>query len=156
MARGRPYSVGFSGVSVSAVQDLFSLLATANMAFEIHFIKLGQITQTTIGGLRVRLRRLPATVTVGSGGTAVTPAALLPSDGAATVTARVNDTTQASTSGTAVDLPDTWDLPGGFLWMPPEADRPIIRPSQGFIVSLDTTPGAALTVSGHMVFAELF
>ena len=45
---------------------------------------------------------------------------------------------------------------GRFLWMPPEADRPIIRPSQGFIVSLDTTPGAALTVSGHMVFAELF
>jgi len=155
MSRSRVYTVGFNNVTLAAVQDLFSLLATANMAFEVHYVKFGQVTQSAIGGLRLRLRRLPATVTVGSGGTAPTPAPIFPNDAAATVTARVNDTVQATTSGTAIDLPDTWDLPFGYLWMPPESDRIIIKPSQAFIVSLDSTPGS-LVANGHMAFGELF
>lgn len=156
MARSRVYTVGFAGVSVSAVQDLFALTATSGKAFEVHYIKLGQITQTTIGGLKLRLRRLPATFTTGSGGSSATVSPIIPTDVAATVTARVNDTAQATTSGTAVDMPDSWDLPFGYLYMPPEADRLIVEPSTGFIVSLDTAPGSTIVVSGHMAFAELY
>jgi hypothetical protein len=49
---------------------------------------------------------LPATVTNGSGGGAGTVKPLVPGDAAASATSRINDTTQATTSGTAVDL---WD-----------------------------------------------
>lgn len=155
MARSRVYTAGFNGVSVSAVQDIFSLSSGAK-AIEIHYVKLGQITQTSIGGLRLRLRRLPATFTQGSGGSVVTPAPLITSDVAATVVAHVNDTTQATSTGTIVDMPDAWDLPFGYLWMPPEVDRPLIGPSGGFILSLDTVPGTALVANGHIAFAELF
>lgn len=154
--RGRTYTVGFNNISVSAAQDLFGVYAGSVKAFEIEFVKLGQVTQTVLGGLRLRLRYLPATVTSGSGGNAATPKPTNPNDTAATITARINDTTQATTSGTAVDLPDAWDLPFGYLWMPPEGSRIIIPPSGAFIVSLDQAPGAAITANGHMAVRELF
>lgn len=156
MARSRVYTVGFAGVSVSAVQDLFSLAATSGKAFELHYIKLGQVTQTTIGGLKLRLRRMPATFTVGSGGSAATPGPIITTDVATTITARTNDTSQASSSGTVVDMPDTWDLPFGYVWMPPESDRFVIGPSGAFVLSLDTAPGSAIVCSGHLAFAELY
>lgn len=155
MARSRVYTIGFSGVSIAAAQDIFSL-SSGTKAIEIHYIKLGQITQASIGGLALRLRRLPATLTQGSGGTVVTPVPLISTDVAASVVAHINDTTQATSTGTAVDMPDTWDLPFGYLWMPPEVDRLVVPPSAGFVLSLDTVPGFALAASGHMAFAELF
>lgn len=156
MSRGRVYTIGFNGVSVSAVQDLFSIQATGSRAFEVHAVKLGQRGQTTVSGLGLRLRSMGATFVVGSGGTALTPVPVLPGDAGAAVIARANDTTQASSTGLIRDLPDTWDLPFGYLWVPPEADRPVIAPSGAFVVSLDTAPGGTLTVSGHMAIAELW
>lgn len=152
---GRIYTVSFKAVTLAAVQDLFGIYAGASMAAEIHSVKLGQFTGSTIGSAQIRLRKLPATVTSGSGGASVTPASLRTTDAAATVTARVNDTTQATTSGTAADMADGWDLPFGYLWMPPEADRPIIKPSEAFIVSLDTAL-SSFVASGTLVFRELF
>lgn len=152
---GRLYSVGFKAIAVAAVQDLIAVYAGANMAAELHSVKLAQFTQTAIGSAQIRLRKFPATVTSGSGGAAATPAPLRTTDAAATVTARINDTTQASTSGTAADIADGWDLPFGYLWLPPEADRPIIKPNEAFVVSLDTVLGSVV-VSGSLVFRELF
>lgn len=155
MARSRVYIFGFNGVTISAVQDLFSIAAGANMAIELHSIVLGQITQTTVGGARLRLRFMPSTFTQGSGGTAPTPKPINPDDAATSVTAHVNDTTQASTSGTSVDLPDVWNLLNGYLWLPPIDDRPIVKPSAGFVLSLDTAL-SSLVCSGNLTFAELF
>ena len=152
---GRIYSVGFKAVTLAAVQDLFGIYAGASMAAELHSVKLAQFTLTAIGSLALRLRKFPTTVTSGSGGSSVTPASLRTTDAAATVTARVNDTTQASTSGTAADMPDGWDIPFGYLWLPPEADRPIIKPGEAFIVSLDTAP-SSVVASGTLVFRELY
>lgn len=152
---GRIYSVGFKAVTLAAVQDLIGIYAGTSMAAELHYVKLAQFTSTTIGSAQLRLRKLPATVTSGSGGSAVTPASLRTTDTAATVTARINDTTQATTSGTAADQADGWDIPFGYLWMPPEADRPIIKPGEAFILSLDTAL-SSFVASGSMVFRELY
>jgi hypothetical protein len=149
------YSVGFTGVTISAVQDLIAIYAGANMALELHMIKLSQVTQSTIGGLKLRIRHATATVTSGSGGNSATPNPVLPNDAAATATARINDTTQATTSGSFKDLPDGWDLPFGFLWMPPESGRIVIKPNEALILSLDSTP-SALVASGYAFFGELF
>lgn len=155
MARPRVYTIGFNAVTISAVQDLFSVAATTSMAFEVHWIQLGQVTQNTVGQARLRLRYLPATFTVGSGGAAATPKPINPDDAAATVTGRTNDTTQATTSGTAVDIPDVWNLLNGYLWMPPVDDRPVIKPSAAFVLSLDSVL-SSLVCSGAMAFGELF
>ena len=155
MAKSRGYMIAFTNVSVAAIQDLFAIYAGANMAFEVEFIRLAQHTLTTIGSARIRNRRLPATVTSGSGGNAFTPRPINSSDAAATITARINDTVQATTTGTADDWSDGWDIPFGHLWLPPEDGRLIVKPNQAFIVSIDNIP-ATMSVSGHVQVREMF
>jgi hypothetical protein len=154
---GRLYQLGFSNVTVSAVQDLFLLLAGASKIVAIQSVSLGQVTNTAVQNLRVRGRYLPTTVTNGSGGSAGTIGRTNPSDAAATATARTNDTTQASTSGTAVDIfDDVWNTVNGFLWLPPIIGRPpIIGLSGAFVLSLDTAPSAGMVSNGTIVFEEL-
>ncbi len=156
MARGRVYSVSFSNVAVTAVQDLISLLSTAAMAVELHGFEIGQISKTTVEQLRVSVKRLPATVTVGSGGNAATPRKALSGDSAATATARINDTAQATTSGTAEVLhSDVLNVVNGLSFFWPPEDRPVVGLSQATILSLDTAPLASMSMSGTLYFAEI-
>jgi len=154
---GRLYSMSFTAVSISAAQDLLALYAGASKVIAIQSIELSQVTQTTIGSLRWRLRYLPATVTAGSAGSAGTISPLSPGDSAATATGRINDTTQATTSGTAVNIwSDQWNLINGVLWVPPNVNRPPVSALSGaLIVSLDLAPGSAITASGTVTFEEL-
>ena len=153
----RLYTVIFNNVSVAAVQDLISVTCTANMAIKIHEVAIGQVTATTIGNLRISLKRMQATVTAGSGGTAYTPVPINFGDAAATATARVNDTTQAiSSTGAQIMRADIYNVLNGFLYLPPIEDRIIIKPSQAFVVSLDSAPGSAEIMSCSLVFEELF
>ena len=80
MARTRPYSVQFNNVSVSALQDLIAVYCGANMAIELHGLDIGQITGTTVQNLRISLKRLAATVTAGTGGSAPTPQKMMRGD----------------------------------------------------------------------------
>jgi hypothetical protein len=154
---GRLYTVGFAGVAVSAAQDLIAVYAGTSRVLGIASVNLGQITGTTVQNLRVRLRYLPVTVTAGSVGSAGTIAPMVPNDSASGATARINDTTQATTSGTAVNIwDDAWNTVNGLLWVPPTPNRmPVIGISGAFIVSLDTAPSGALTCSGSVTFEEL-
>lgn len=153
---GRIYSVSFQNVTVLAVQDLISVTCGATKIIAILSVNLGQITATAVANTRIRLRYLPATVTAGSGGSVVTPRLFVPGDVAAVATSRANDTTQATSSGTAVDLwDDQWNIVNGFLWVPPVPSRPpVIGLSGAFVVSLDTAP-ASIVTSGTVVFEEL-
>lgn len=154
---GRIYTTGFQNVSVSAVQDLIGVYAGSAKIFALQSVNIGQITGTTVQNLRLRLRYLPTTVTAGTGGSAGTVKPFVPGDAAATITSRINDTGQATTSGTAVDLwDDVFNTINGYLWVPPSPGRPpIIGLSGALIVSLDTAPGSALTMSGTVTVEEL-
>lgn len=151
----RRYVMGFSNVSVSAAQDLLALYAGASGAIEIEGAWLQQVTQTGNGNLRLRWRRLPATVTAGSAGSAGTIKPLRTGDAAATVTGRINDTTPATTSGTAVDMPDGWNLINGYFYQPPADDRIACNPSEAIVLSLDQAPGGAIVCNGAVIFREL-
>ena len=153
---GRVYTMGFQNVTLAAVQDALALYAGASRIFAVLSVNLGQITGTSVANLRVRLRYLPATVTPGSGGGAGVLKPFVAGDAAATVTGRINDTTQATTSGSAVDLwDDVWNTVNGFLWVPPVPSRPpVIGLNGAFIVSLDTAP-SSLVSSGSVTLEEL-
>ncbi len=153
---GRIYTMAFQNVTLSAVQDALAVYAGSSKIFAVLSVNLGQITGTTVANLRVRLRYLPSTVTSGSGGGAGTLKPFVPGDAAATITGRTNDTTQASTSGTAVDLwDDAWNTINGFLWVPPVPSRPpVIGLSGAFIVSLDTAP-SSIVANGSVTVEEL-
>lgn len=153
----RLYAVTIDAVAVSALQDLFNVTATSGMALRIHSLTLGQKTLTTWEGKQVLCKRMPATVTAGSGGSVATPRPLINGDAAATFTAHINDTTPMTTNGTAVALySDVWHFLNGLLWLPPPEHRPIIAPSQGFAVALPTAPSGSMTVSGTLIVEELY
>lgn len=156
MGRSRGYSVQFNNVSVSVVQDLIALYSGASMALELHGLVIGQITGTTVQNLRISVKRLPATVTAGSGGSAPTPQKLMRGDAAATATARANDTTQATTGGTAATLhSDVFNTVNGYQFFWPPGDMPTIGLSEAAVLSLDTAPGSALVMSGTLYFGEV-
>jgi len=154
-ASGRIYTVGFANVTISAVQDLITVIPGSSKIVAIQSVNFGQITGTTVANLRMRLRYLPSTYTTGSGGGAGTVKPFVPGDAAATATSRINDTTQATTSGTAVDLwDDVINTINGWLWVPPIPSRPpLIAPSGGFVWSLDTAP-SSLVCNGSVTFEE--
>lgn len=152
----RIYTIQFSGVSVSAVQDLISAQSTSGGSFYVNEIYLGQITQTSVEILRVSVKRFSGAYSIGSAGTSATPQKMLFGDAAATATGRVNDTTQ-TTSGTAVTLAtDDFNLINGWQYLPAPEDRIKVNPSQAIVLSLDTAPASARTMSGYMVIAEDF
>jgi hypothetical protein len=154
---GRLYTVSFTDVAITAAQDLFGILATANMAFKVHGVELGQKSLTTWEAKSLKWVRNPATATVGSGGSAATPRPIVPGDVAATVTARVNDTTNQTTSGTqALIWSRDWEFLNGVFWLPAPEQRPVIAPGQGFALQLVTAPSASMTASGSVMIEELF
>ena len=151
----RVYTMTFKNVSVSAVQDLLALYAGTGGALEVHEFVLGQNTQTTVGNLRISLNRLPATVTAGSGGSAGTLNKSRSGDAGATITGRTNDTSQATTSGTAVAVrEDVYNPINGYQFLPAPEDRPACNPSEAIIVSLDSAPGS-MSSNGSITAAEL-
>src|SRR5882762_9725805 len=99
----RRYVVSFENVTVSAAQDLLSVKGTTGKVIRLISVKVGATNTTlvTAKSLQLRVQFLPATVTAGSGGGTATPRLLDPGDSAAAATARINDTTPATSSGTA-------------------------------------------------------
>ena len=153
---GRLYTMSFQNVTMSAVQDALAVYAGATKIFAVLSVNLGQVTATSVGNLRVRIRYLPTAVTAGSGGSAGTLKPFVSGDAAVTITGRINDTTQAISSGTAVDLwDDQWNVINGFLWVPPIPSRPPVCGLSGaIVVSIDTAP-ASLVVNGTIICEEL-
>jgi hypothetical protein len=152
----RIYQAAFDNVTIAAVQDVFYLKAGAANGIEIHHIQLGAGAVTAAAEIRLRLKRLPATVTAGSGGTAPT---ISPADSgdtkSATATARANDTTQATTSGTAaILLPWQWNVLGIFEYLPAPEDREVCQASEAFVLDIAATP-ASTVVSGWIKWREI-
>jgi hypothetical protein len=154
----RVYTCEFNGVAVSAVQDLFMLQTTSGMAAELHEIVLGQVTATSVGNLKVSLKRFSGSYTPGSGGSAGTVSKTNFNDSAATCTVGLNETSQTAVNTGAVAnvRNDVFNVINGWQYLPAPEDRIQIAPSQALVVSLDTAPGNAETMSGTIVFAELF
>lgn len=162
---GRAYSLVFENVAVAAAQDLFYVKPAADKICLIEAVYLSNVGGAADAGdaqeelLRLVLNRLPATVTVGSGGSASGTGTLNPlavNDVAAGFTGRTNDTTPATTSGTARTLhADGWNVRVPYVWMPPPEHRPIVANAEAIVFKLLSTPADSVTVSGEIIVREL-
>lgn len=153
----RVYSIFFDNVTISAVQDVFLLKAGTSNGLEIHQIDLSAGGVTAPAEIRLRLKRLPATVSVGSGGSAPTPQAIDSGDTKASslVAAKANDTTQATSSGTAVILgAHQWNVLLPWQYLPTPEDRERIQANEAFVLDIPGGP-ATTVVSGTIKWAEL-
>jgi len=152
----RQYKVTFEGVAVSAAQDLVQINGAAGKMVRIIRAWVGATDTSlpTAQMLQTRCRYLPATVTNGSGGTSPTPAKTDPGDAAASFTALANNTTKATTNGTAV----VWDERGDHIYSGVESsfpERPPIGPSESFVFELLSTVSGTVHLSGGVLVDEI-
>lgn len=159
---GRAYAVEFHNISVSAQQDLFYVKPAADKICVVEAVYLSNVGGAADAGdaqeelFRVEMIRLPATVTVGSGGSSFTPNPLAVNDAAAGFTARINDTTVATTSGTAKQLhSDGMNVRVPYVWLPPPEHRHLVANAEAWVCRLVSTPADAVTMNGTCVVREL-
>lgn len=159
---GRAYAVEFHNVAIAAQQDLFYIKPAADKPCLIEEIKVSNVGIAADAGdaqeelWDVELIRVPATVTVGSGGTAPTPNPLAANDAAAGFTARVNDTTKATTSGTLLNQDsDGTNIRIPYLWVPAPEHRPVVANAQAIVFRLNSTPTDSVTMNGRMLVREI-
>lgn len=161
---GRIYAVPFNGTVTNAGgnADLWSFQAASNKPIKLRGFKLGQISEVGDAaeeGLRITVKRMPATWTVGSGGNAVTAAAPMRSsaDSVWGFTARTNDTTVGTTSGTAQVLDEIgWNERNSPLetWYPDAEYCPQAFNGQAIVIVMETTPADDFTFSGVAYIEE--
>lgn len=161
---GRGYSVPLNGTISNAGgdTDLFSLQPADDVPIRLWGFLISQISEVGDAaeeGLRLTIRYLPATFTVGSGGSAVT-AASPTADPAGTVwsaTVRTNDTTVATTNGTGLIRHEAgWNernSPYDFFF-PNELFAPMARQGAGLVLRNETTAADDLTGCATCWFEE--
>ena len=147
---GRMYSATFEEIAVSAVQDLFEVVAPSDAAVVIHGFEISQSSDTDSEMLNLLVHRGTAS---GSGGASVTASPLAVGDAAFGGTVERNNTTQ-SVEGTILHSA-AFNVLNGYVWIPTPECRPVISPSGLFIVELQTAPADALTMSGVVYFEEI-
>lgn len=159
---GRLYTVTFTAVAITAVQELFYIKPAADKPCFLEAFYLSNVGGTADAGdaqeelLRLEVIRLPATVTASSGGTAPTPNPTAVNDAAAGFTARVNDTTVATTTGTSATMhADGWNVRVPYVWMPPPEHRFPVANAQALVVRLNLAPNDSINVSGTAYVREL-
>lgn len=151
---GRIYTVSYTGTYTNAGgdTDLLELLPADDKPVKLRGFLLSQTSEVGDAAeenVRVSVIRLPATVTSGSGGSAVTPIPMDSADVAAGVACECNNTTVATTSSTAVTLAEMgWNernSPFDF-WYPDERFCPKVKQGEGLVVRGQSTIADDMTI----------
>lgn len=153
---GRIYTATFSEIAVTAIQDIFELVAPADAIVKIHRIELGQ--RSDVGDAAEEILPVQLTsghTTSGSGGAAVTPVPREFGDAAFGGTCERNNTTQAS-AGTIVEHHNwAWNIRGPFDRVFTPEEMPILSPSRRACIELPVAPADSITMSGTITFEEI-
>lgn len=144
---GRIYTVSFSGTIANAAGDTdwLELLPADDKPVKLRGFMLSQISEVRDveeEGLNFSIIRLPATVTSGSGGSAATPIPMDSADVAAGFAAEVNNSTVATTSGSAVTLAEFGWINRNSpldLWFPDERFAPKVKQGEALVIRMQTT-----------------
>lgn len=149
----RIYTVSYQGTVTNAGgdSDLLEILPADDKPIKLRGMVLSQISEVGDAqeeGLRISVMRFPATVTSGSGGSSATPAPSDSADSAAGASCECNNTTVATTSGSALTLAELgWNIrnsPFDFWW--PDANfAPKAKQGEGLVVRMQTTPADDFT-----------
>lgn len=162
----RMYRVPYTGTLTAAGtdSDLISIQPADDKPCRLVGWIIGQsseIADAQEENVRITVRHMTATFTVGSGGSSVTPVANRPGTTdvvAAAFTARCNDTTVATSSGTSTIMEELgWNERNSpwERWIPEEL-RPIAVQTEALLVRLESTLADDLTVEMTFFVEEGF
>jgi len=155
---GRLYTAIIDAVAISAIQDIFEIVAPSDAIVVVTKIELGQSSDAGDAEEELlRLRWITGFTTSGSGGASVTPEPAA-GDTAFGGTVERNNTTVAST-GTPANryIFAPWNVRTPFLFIPTEEelDMFVLSPSARGVLNLPAAPEDAITVSGTISFREI-
>lgn len=151
------YSAQFTGVAVTAAQDLFEVVAGSGKPVVILGWEIGQTTD--VGDAAEEILSLvfkSGQSTSGSGGSSVTPVATDTGNTvAASATVEANNTTKASTGTIVTHWAGTWNIrvPGEKIFT--QEQQIIIAASRRCTLELVGAPADSITVSGTIWFQEI-
>lgn len=151
----RVYTAQFTEVAVTAVQDLFEIVAAAGKNCRILGVTLGQITE--LGDAQeeeLSILFKSGQTSGGSGGSTPTPVPLNVTDAAAGFTAETNNTTQASGGTIVTHHADVWNIRSPYIWLPPEKMQIELTGSRRLTVALNNAPSDSITMSGTIYVEE--
>jgi hypothetical protein len=155
---GLKFASVFENVSISAIQDAFSLKAGASNPIKLVKIEIAQNGNSDVGDAQeedLRWQIKVGATTQGSGGSAPTP-----SNGrgnTATATAHANDTTQASAGTSKTCYASAFNIRTGLLYIPTpeEAELTVTPAGQIMQIAFPAAPADAVTFTGTIIHEEL-
>lgn len=159
----RRYTVPYSGTLTNAGGDcdLFELTPADDKPIRLIGLILGQTSEVGDAaeeGLRISIIHLGATVTSGSGGSAVTPVPTDLVDSAAGFAAEANNSTVATTSGTSTTMYEfAWNIritPMEMYW-PDPAVAPLCRQAAALVVRCQTTVADDISIAITAIVEEI-
>jgi hypothetical protein len=153
---GRIYTVPIAPAAQTAAQDFWAIVSGTNTPTRLAGIHLFQTTELGDAAeeiLRVRIRS--GQTTVGSGGTAPTPVVNDSRDSAASFTARINDTTQASAGTIVVHAELGWNVRVDRDWWLPPGFSFTFLGARRWTVEFPAAPADSITVGGTLWVEEL-
>ena len=150
----RSYMVPYTGTltNTGGNSDLLEVLPADDKPVTLCGFVLGQTTELADAAeenIGISIVRMTATVTSGSGGSAVTPVPMDGADTAAGATCECNNATVATTSGaTTVMSYFSWNVRNTpcDVWFPPEF-RPTAKQGEALLVRCDSTVADDITIA---------
>ena len=160
---GKMWVIPFQGTITAAGtdSDLWTVNPADDKPVQLRAVILGQISEVKDAeeeGLRIDVLRMNATITAGTGGAAAVPEDPLLHGQTPGFTARTNDTTLATTTGSTDILGHIgWNNRNTPLekWYPDERFAPRAIQGEALIVRLMTTVADDMTFAGEVWVEEL-
>ena len=159
---GKKWVIPFTATVTAAGgdTDLWEITPADDHPIEILMIKLGQITEVADAaeeGLRITVKRLLATVTSGTGGSAGVPENPAIANEAPSFASETNNTGVATTSGATEVLDEI-----GWInrqtpfetWYPEPETRPKAIQTEALVIRLETTLADDMTFVGNVLVEE--
>lgn len=156
---GQVYTASFTGVAVSAAQDLFEILAPADaiiIPLSAHFGQSSDYGDAAAEGLRIRWVRGEG-ATTGSGGSTITPAPHMAGFAASGATVKVNNTTIMIAGGGSITRlrPEGFNVQVGYFYQPTPEELFAVSPSDRLTLELIDAPNDELTGEGFVTYREI-
>lgn len=149
---GRFYSVTLPETAITAAADLFEITVATDKPCKFWGWNISQDTDTGDAAEEVLQLQLKRGITPGSGGSAITPVAIIENDTAAGATC--TNRTTAHTGGSIL-WQKGWNIrQDAEHWFTPEA-APVVGADADPVVLWMSAPADSITVSGSLLFEEL-
>lgn len=149
---GRIYSFAFSGSAETAQTGLMELNNAADRVALIHEIGISQLLEIKDAEEEMLLISIKKGVTPGTAGTGATEVQFDAGDAAPAATGEFS---QGTSTGGSIIQNIYWNvrIPLQIIYTPEL--RPVLGPSEVFVVELLTTPADSVTFGGYLIWEEM-